>query len=266
MSEAVFEGRNAGHILVDWKTIFLKMLVGLLALFLALEIVFYLVLVPANAYIRIEIRGTESVGMDELCSIAGISGNEKWLRFDTALAASRLAANPLFETVTVSKHFPDTVSISVTERHAVAFAYGSRDGRTVPVEIDRNGVAFRIAGNDLDTSLPLITGPQFDNPIAGQRLNPALKPLLAQIETMEQEKPLLLASLSEIKIEEKAFGGYDLVLYPVHTPVRVRTDKALNEDAIQYMMLVLDVIGGLNLDIDEIDIRAGTVAYKVKGA
>lgn len=266
MAEAVFEGRNAGAILIDWKTILLKMLVGLLALFLVLEIAYYLVIVPANADIRLEIRGTETVGLDEMCAIAGITGTENWLRFDTALAASRLAADPLFETVTVSKKFPDTVTVSVTERHAVAFAYGQRDGRTVPVEIDKNGVAFRVASSSLDSSLPLITGPKFDNPVAGQRLNPALKPLLAQIETLGQEKPLLLASLSEIKIVEKTFGGYDLVLYPVHTPVRVRTDKALNEDAIQYMMLVLDVIGGLKLDIDEIDIRAGTVAYKVKGA
>ena len=89
---------------------------------------------------------------------------------------------------------------------------------------------------------------------------------MAQIEQLERTTPVLLGSLSEIKVEEKLYGGYDLVLYPVHTPVRVRTDKALNEDAIQYMMLVLDVIGDLSLDIDEIDIRAGTVAYKVKGA
>jgi len=266
MSEAIFGGRSATNDFIDWKSVFLKMLVGLLAIFLALEVAFYLVLVPANADIRVEIRGTETVGMDELCSLAGITGNEKWLRFNTALAASRLAANPLFESVTVSKQFPDTVVVSVTERHAVAFSYGTKDGRTVPVEIDRNGIAFRVASNVMGTELPLITGPQFDNPVAGQRLNPALKPLLAQIEALERDKPLLLSALSEIKIEEKPFGGYDLVLYPVHTPVRVKTDKALNEDAIQYMMLVLDVIGGLQLDIDEIDIRAGTVAYKVKGA
>jgi hypothetical protein len=31
------------------------------------------------------------------------------------------------------------------------------------------------------------------------------------------------------------------------------------------MMLVLDVVKDLSLNIDEIDIRAGTVAYHVKG-
>lgn len=46
--------------------------------------------------------------------------------------------------------------------------------------------------------------------------------------------------------------------------VRVKTDRSLNEDALQYMMLVLDVVQDLELDVAEIDIRAGTVAYKIR--
>lgn len=266
MSEAIFGGHLAENSPVDLKTVFLKVIVGILALFLVLEIAFYLVYVPASSEVRLELRGAHSLGLDELCAIAGVTGTEKWFRFDTALTASRLAANPLFESVSVSRKFPDTIVVSVVEREAIAVSYGTKDGRTVPIEIDRNGVAFRIGSVPAASDLPLITGPQFDNPVAGQRLNPALRPLLSQIEALEKEKPALLSSLSEIKVVEKPYGGYDLVLYPVHASVRVRTDKALNEDAIQYMMLVLDVIGELKLDIDEIDIRAGTVAYKVKGA
>ncbi len=267
MHEAVYGGSLTGNEAVDGKSLLLKVLAGVLMAFLALEMAFYLVVVPSGADVRVEVRGARSVGMDELCALAGITGTEKWLRFNTAQAASKLAACPLFESVTVQKRFPDKVLFTVVERVPVALTYGTRDGRTVPVEIDRNGVAFRIgAVSEESSNLPLLTGPRFDNPVAGQRLNPALKPLLAQIEALEQDRPVLLSSLSEIKVVEKPYGGYDLMLYPVHAPVRVLTDKALNEDAIQYMMLVLDVIGDLSLDIDEIDIRAGTVAYKVKGA
>lgn len=266
MSEALFGEHLAVHAPTDYKSALLKVIVGILALFLLLEIAFYLVYVPSHADVRIELRGAQSVGLDELCSMAGVTGSEKWFKFDTALAASRLAAYPLFESVSVARKFPDTIVVSVVERVAIAVSYGIRDGRTVPIEIDRNGVAFRVGCTGSSIDLPLVTGPRFVDPVAGQRLNPALKPLLSQIETLSREKPSLLASLSEIKVVEKPYGGYDLVLYPVHASVRVRTDKALNEDAIQYMMLVLDVIGELKLDIDEIDIRAGTVAYKVKGA
>jgi cell division protein FtsQ len=97
------------------------------------------------------------------------------------------------------------------------------------------------------------------------RLNAQLKPLLEQVKALSDTNPALLSLVSEIKIEQKTFGGYDLVIYPVHTPVRVRTDKALNEASLQYMMLVLDVVKDISLDVDEIDIRAGTVAYRLRG-
>ena len=41
--------------------------------------------------------------------------------------------------------------------------------------------------------------------------------------------------------------------------------RCMHQDRLQYMMLVLDVVQDLALDIDEIDIRAGTVAYRLKG-
>lgn len=248
-----------------WKPYFLKILIGALIIFLLAEMVFYVIIVPTTTQIHLTITGTSSVGYDELCSIAGMTGHEKWINFNSASVASRLARNPLFETVVVEKIFPDRVVVSVIERIPVAVAFGTINGRTVPLEIDRSGVAFRVGQVSANSSLPLITGLTFENPVAGMTLNVSLKPLLEQISDIERTNPVLLSSISEIKIEEKTYGGYDLVVYPIHTPVRVRTDKALNEDSLQYMMLVLDVVQDLALDIDEIDIRAGTVAYRVKG-
>lgn len=259
-AETAHAGRNE-----DWKPIAIKILVAFLAVFLLAELAFYLVVIPATSTVRLTVEGAPSVGYDELCSIAGISGTEKWIRFNTAATAARLASNPLFESVTVEKKFPDRVVISVKERVPVAVSLGVVDGKTVPVEIDRKGVAFRIGHLPAKTALPLVTGLTFENPVAGMRLDARLRPLLENLSDIEATDPVLLSSVSEIKIDEKAYGGYDLVVYPVHTPVRVRTDKALNEDALRYMMLVLDVVKDLDPSIDEIDIRAGTVSYRAKG-
>ncbi len=249
----------------DWKPYLLKILIGVLIVFLLAELSFYVIVVPTTSKINLILKGAPDIGYDELCSIAGLSGLEKWIDFNSASTASRLASNPLFESVIVEKTFPDRVTISVIERVAVAVAFGKINGRTVPLEIDRSGVAFRIGSLTAGANLPLITGLTFENPVPGMRLHASLKPLLEQLSSLEMKNPVLLSSISEIKIESKTYGGYDLVVYPVHTPVRVRTDKALNEDALQYMMLVLDVVKDLSLNIDEIDIRAGTVAYKLKG-
>jgi cell division protein FtsQ len=249
----------------DWKQYALRVLAVILIVFIMAELAFYVIVVPLTSRVDISITGTRNVGVDELCSLAGIAGNERWISFDTALVASRLASCPLFESVIVEKKFPDKVAITLVERKPVALAFGVLKGRTVPVEIDRNGIAFRVGSKLADTNLPLLTGLEFNEPIAGMRLNAQLKPLMKDIADIEMKNPALLASISEIGIVQKTYGGYDLMLYPVHVPVRVKTDRALNEDALQYMMLVLDVVEDMALDIDEIDIRAGTVAYHVKG-
>ena len=132
------------------------------------------------------------------------------------------------------------------------------------MSIDRFGVVFQVGSLPKNQNIPVLTGLQFDDPHAGMRLNEQLVPLLKQLHEMESRNSLLLSSVSEIKIVPKAYGGYDLVIYPVHLPIRVKTDRALNEDALQYMMLVLDVVQDLELDVEEIDIRAGTVAYRVR--
>ena len=265
MSETYVVETGKTHEAEDWKSILFKILIVILGVFLMAELAFYVVVVPATSTIKLTIQGAPAMGYDELCSLAGLTGNEKWIRFDTAATASILASNPLFESVSVEKKFPDRVTISLVERIPVAVALGTINGRTVPVEIDKAGVVFRIGGLANGSSLPLVTGLTFDNPVAGMRLNVRLKPLLQDLADLEAKNPALLSSVSEIKINEKTYGGYDLVVYPVHTQIRVLTDKALNEDTLQYMMLVLDVVKDMSLAIDEIDIRAGTVSYRLKG-
>jgi cell division protein FtsQ len=263
--EALTIEKGESGAVADWKPLILKILVTILALFVAAELIFYVIVIPMTTQINLSVKGAPSIQTGELCSYAGITGSEKWISFDTASIASRLAANPLFEKVLVEKQFPDRVCITVVPRVAVAVTFGTVNGRTVPLEIDKSGMVFAVGQVPPNGTLPLVTGLTIENPVAGVRLNRQLVPLLQQLAQLESRNPVLLSSVSEIKIEQKNWGGYDLVVYPVHTPVRVRTDKALNEDALQYMMLVLDVVDDMKLNIDEIDIRAGTVAYRERG-
>ena len=265
MSESLTVDTRKFEDTTEWKAIALKILVGLLLIFLILEVLFYIVYIPATSRIRLSFEGNTTLGYDELCSLSGIGGLERWLSFDTVQTASLLASNPLFESVRIEKKFPDRIIVTLQERIPVAISFGIVKGRTVPFEIDKNGVAFRFGMACSSNNLPLLTGLTFENPVPGMRLNAQLHSLLNDISQLELHNTALLSSVSEIKIVEKTYGGYDLVVYPVHTPIRVRTDKALNEESLQYMMLVLDVVQDLSLSVDEIDIRAGTVAYRVKG-
>ena len=42
------------------------------------------------------------------------------------------------------------------------------------------------------------------------------------------------------------------------------TDRSLNEEALKYMMVVLDVVKQLGSDVCEIDLRYGSVSYRTK--
>ena len=239
----------------------LKILGAAILGILVLVALCYMIIAPVSSYISVEVKGQQQISSEEILSIASIRQDTKWRDFDAAAAEAKLRANPLFSDANVRKKFPDRVMVSVTERIPVAFAVGEFEGRSVPVEIDRDGIIFRVGGLSAGRALPLITGINMTNPVPGSSLNAQLKPLLRQLEALEAENPRLLALISEIKIDPKAYGSYDLVVYPVHTAIPVRTDKALNADALQYMMLVLDVVDELSLNVKEIDIRAGTVAY-----
>ena len=105
-------------------------------------------------------------------------------------------------------------------------------------------------------------------PIEIQRLAPFRGEAMPGINGSNRKiKPALLSEISEMKIEQKKYGGFDLILYPVRTQVKVRADSTLNEDRLQYMMLTLDVIRELDLSskIEELDVRAGTASYRLRG-
>ena len=94
-----------------------------------------------------------------------------------------------------------------------------------------------------------------------------LVPLFKQLDILQKKNPALLSEISEMKIEQKKYGGFDLILYPVRTQVKVHTESTLNEEKLQYMILALDVIRELDLNakIEELDVRGGTASYRLRG-
>jgi len=146
------------------------------------------------------------------------------------------------------------------------------------VVYDRNGVVFQIgefpagfgAGN-----LPLLSGLVFEHPTLGMRLPAMLCPFLKELERVRSGSPELFRDISEIRIvprgqgEETAEGGYngfDLVLYPIKYPLRIRMGADLNEEKLGYMLLFVDIFKNLEIPVKELDFRSATAAYILKEA
>lgn len=248
----------------DKKVFLVKILVFVLAVLLFAELIISMVLVPCFSKPSITVSGLKSASQQEFTELLGSMKTSSWLRFDTQRAASLLSSVPYIDSVDVSKVFPDRVIVSVKERVPVAKTVINNGGRYISVQIDKNGVLF--TGNrqksDTDYEIPLVSGLPVEKFREGMSIPANYRVLLDQIETVRSRSQKYFAAISEIQVVQKKYGNYELVLYPVHKHVRVLTDRSLNEEALKYMMVVLDVVDSIEPDVSEIDLRYGSVSYR----
>ena len=245
----------------------LKIVILSVLLFLAGNSVYYLFIVPFNATAKIQFLGIDTILEAELKKAAGLTGTEKWGKIDKDALLHRITSYPLVAEARVVKKHPDKVLIEIIERQPVGILLATVGGRTIPMEIDKTGTVFKAASKKTPQILPIISGLSFQNIRAGMKVHKQLVPLFKQLDLLQRKNPALMSEISEMKIEQKKYGGFDLILYPVQTPVKVRTDSTLNEERLQYMILTLDVIRDFDMSakIEELDVRAGTASYRLRG-
>ena len=245
----------------------LKILILLILLFLAGDSVYYLFIVPFNSTAKIQLSGIDTIFEADIKKAAGLTGTEKWGKIDKDILLHRITSYPLVAEARVVKKYPDKVLIDIIERKPVGILLATVGGRTIPMEIDKTGTVFKIAPKQDRQALPIISGLSFQNIRAGMKVHKQLVPLFKQLDLLQRKNSALMSEISEMKIEQKKYGGFDLILYPVRTQVKVRTDSTLNEERLQYMMLALDVIRKFDLSskIEELDVRAGTASYRLRG-
>lgn len=252
----------------DKKVFLVKILVFVLAVLLFVELIISMVLVPCFSKPSITVSGLKSASQQEFTELLGSMKTSSWLRFDTQRAASLLSSVPYIDSVDVSKVFPDRVIVSVKERVPVVKTVINNGGRYISVQIDKNGVLF--TGNrqksDTDYEIPLVSGLPVEKFREGMSIPANYRVLLDQIETVRSRSQKYFAAISEIQVVQKEYGNYELVLYPVHKHVRVLTDRSLNEEALKYMMVVLDVVDSIEPDVSEIDLRYGSVSYRTRSS
>ncbi len=247
----------------DGKTTAVKVILLVLCLLLVLEALIYLVAVPCMGSVAISWNGLKTYSEAEMNRVVAPLSQKNWVHFKKYDAKSLIASVPGIESVQVVKHFPDRISISVKERTPVAMTFVPVGDRTVPVQIDRHGVLFPVnSAMNSDSYLPIISGIPVENIPEGMRLPSRYHALLEQISEIRNISPNYFAAVSEIHVVPKEYGNYELVLFPINSRTKILTDRQLNKDALDYMMVVLDVVNTLEQDVGEIDLRYGSVSYR----
>ncbi len=49
----------------------------------------------------------------------------------------------------------------------------------------------------------------------------------------------------------------------MQSQIKVLTDRNITEESLQYMMVVLDVVNAMDSNVAEVDLRYGSISYKI---
>lgn len=241
-----------------------RFLMTLMLVAVPLAVVSLLLIFPATKISRYDVDGATTLGREEILRWAALHGTEYLVTVDCERITANLEAHPQVERAEVRRVFPNSLRLTITDRVAVAAVLASVDGKVTPVAIDKDGVAFRTL--PAASEVPVLSGIRFEGFRFGVRLPDSLQPILRSLGTLREANPALLSAFSEIRLVRRTFGELELVLYPLHYHVPVRTPTVLNEALLRSIILVLDVVEkqGIAPNISELDFRTGTVVYRVK--
>ncbi|MDR2942841.1 MAG: FtsQ-type POTRA domain-containing protein [Treponema sp.] len=242
----------------------LKRLLIIAGIVFSAELVWLFVISPFIPFSTIEVQTFAGLNRADVLKTAAIDDTSSFVSTNVAEIQKKLSSLILVSSVKVTKRFPDKLTISLVPRKAAAVTLANINGKQVPLFIDSQGVFFKI-GNSLSgdaAGLPVISG--IENPQMYMQLPASLVPLTEKISAIAGGSPELLSAISEIRIEQKSWEGYDLVLYPVHSSIKVRIENNLTEEILRYMLLMLNVFEQASQKPREIDFRSGIGSYKIK--
>ncbi|NLC93105.1 MAG: FtsQ-type POTRA domain-containing protein [Treponema sp.] len=250
----------------DKKIIVVKIVFFILCFILLAEFVAYKYVVPLFESPKINVTGQKNYTMAQIGNRLAQMDTSSWLKFDVNKAVALLSSEPEFESVSVQKKFPNIINISLQERDPVAMTFIAYGGKSTLVQIDKNGVIFPKKTNvKYDTSdIPIISGLPIENMSEGMRIPSKYRSLLEEVNSIRQLPQKYFVCVDEICVLPKEYGNYELALIPSQSKIRVLTDRTLNEDSLKCMMVVLDVINRIDKDVSEVDLRYGSVSYRVK--
>jgi len=245
-----------------------RLLVIAAAIFFA-QLVWLFGVSPFIPFSTIEVHGFADLSRSDVLMIAGIDDTSSFISTNAKVIQERVSSHILVESAVVMKRFPDRISIFLTPREAAAVTLANYNSRQVPIFIDRQGVFYKMGypGIGGTSDLPVISG--IENPQLNMRLPASLVSLVENLSNMASSSPELLSAVSEIRIERKTWDGFDLVIFPVHSSIKVRVENNITEDTLRYMLLMLNVFENDSNQNDlnrptEIDFRSGMGSYKIK--
>jgi cell division protein FtsQ len=273
----------------------------LLACGLALYVAVRFLVLPVLTIRHVVVEGDVPVTDRDVLTLAGLQGTAYYPTVQTAAIERRLEGLPLVHRAVVEKRFPDTLRIVLHRRQAVGLLIAESGGRSVPLLVDRDGVAFKLGATGAEVDLPVVSGITLGAAAPGTALPAGLLPLFADLAALREKSPSLFRLISEVRIVPQWSGSsgaaaatpaagalppagagvtssaadrrdaspgavHELLLFLVSSPVRIRAGGSVDETLLRSALMVIDLLSnqGVSKDIGELDFRGSDVVYRMK--
>jgi cell division protein FtsQ len=240
-----------------WARPALRLTIIVLLVLLALELAFHLLAAPNLRLAKLVFTGDRP--RQASAALLGLRDGEYYFSVDETAVQARLEAEPWVKSAHVEKKFPDTIAVQLVTRKPLAV---SLVGGAV-LSVDETGLVFDVGTDSRGLDLPVISGVAFESLKPGSRFPVVLQPLFERLAALRQTSPGLFRIISEIQLKPNG-SGFDAVVYPVDTPVRIVLGDRWDESTIQQMFVLLDVVKkqGWTSKTQEIDFRATPVVLR----
>ncbi|MEG6616433.1 FtsQ-type POTRA domain-containing protein [Peptococcaceae bacterium 1198_IL3148] len=170
-----------------------------------MQAVFFVLLICFSTYVllqsplfnvrNIQVVGRSEISQQELVKLSGIVLGTNIFKLDLKTGQEKISLLPAVKEVELTRKFPSTIIISITERQPVAFLPLNKSF----IEIDNEGIYLR-QGEINKKDIPIITGFTIDEVKPGQKVSDEKVDIALMVIDQLPEK--LVSQLSEIHIDQ----------------------------------------------------------------
>lgn len=245
---------------------FLVVIAALLSIGLAGTVIVATVVVPRVRISRVIVQADFDVDRTAILRMAGLESPPTFFAVQPVEIMARLEEHPMVRTARVERVFPDTVRLELTRRRPLAVSLVEVRGRPIPAAIDDTGLIYDSGAHVAALNVPVLSGLRYEGNVVGQQLPDQLLPLLASLHELKMTAPEIFRLISEIRVEPRASGAYDTLLFTSGFPVPVRMSGALDHERSTYALMVLDVLSqqGIAEEVAELDFRSREIVFRMK--
>lgn len=189
---------------------------GLTFLVVSAAVIGFFVYMPFFTLSEIKLSGAKYLTEEDIMKIGDIYIGEPLFELETDVVQNRLSNDLRIEEVTVRRHLPHTLEVTIKERRPIATIqcdYGYLD-------LDHNGTVLDSYKELKDMKIPVIKGAAVRDLYIGDQIDEeTIKGLLKFLQLLKEDT---LDRLSEIEIVEQ---DYVIMYSATEQPVQIRIGK-----------------------------------------